>query len=79
MSITQVRMTRISTSWFVDYKLSIHCGEDKTESILFSKKSKIKKGSKVRYYLQQYSNKTTFPSHLLGLYYYANSVWGNLM
>ena len=47
MSITQVRMTRISTSWFVDYKLSIHCGEDKTESILFSKKSKIKKVPKL--------------------------------
>ena len=27
--------------WFVDNKLSIHFGEDKTKSILFSSKSKI--------------------------------------
>ena len=31
--------------WFVDNKLSIHSGEDKTKSILFSSKSKIKKAS----------------------------------
>ena len=31
--------------WFVDYKLSIHFGEDKTMSILFSRKHKIKKAS----------------------------------
>ena len=29
--------------WFVDNKLSIHFGEDKTKSILFSSKRKIKK------------------------------------
>ena len=29
--------------WFVDNKLSVHFGEDKTKSILFSSKSKIKK------------------------------------
>ena len=29
--------------WFVDNKLSIHFGEDKTESILFGSKHKIKK------------------------------------
>ena len=31
--------------WFVDNKLSIHFGEDKTKLILFSSKSKIKKMS----------------------------------
>ena len=31
--------------WFADNKLSIHFGEDKTKSILFSSKSKIKKTS----------------------------------
>ena len=31
--------------WFVDNKLSIHFGEDKTKSILFSSKSKIKRAS----------------------------------
>ena len=29
--------------WFVDNKLSIYFGEDKTKSILFASKSKIKK------------------------------------
>ena len=29
--------------WFVDNKLSIHFGDDKTKSILFSSKHKIKK------------------------------------
>ena len=29
--------------WFVDNKLSIHFGEDKTKSILFSTKNKVKK------------------------------------
>ena len=31
--------------WFMDDKLSIHFGDDKTKSILFSSKSKIKKVS----------------------------------
>ena len=31
--------------WFVDNKLSIHFGEDKTESVLFSSNCKIKKAS----------------------------------
>ena len=31
--------------WLVDNKQSIHFGEDKTKSILFSSKSKIKKAS----------------------------------
>ena len=31
--------------WFVDNKLSIHFGEDKTKSILFSSKRKVKKAS----------------------------------
>ena len=29
--------------WFVDNKLSIHFGEDKTKSILFTSKNKLKK------------------------------------
>ena len=32
--------------WFVDNRLSIHFGEDKTKSILFASKRKIKKVSK---------------------------------
>ena len=31
--------------WLVDNKLSIHLGEDKTKSILFSSKRKVKKAS----------------------------------
>ena len=33
--------------WFVDNKLSIHFGEDKTKSILFASKSKVKKLGKL--------------------------------
>ena len=33
--------------WFVDIKLSIHFGEDKTESILFASKLKIKSARKL--------------------------------
>ena len=33
--------------WFVDNKLSIHFGEDKTKSILFATKCKIKKPQKL--------------------------------
>ena len=33
--------------WFVDNKLSIHCGEDKTKSILFASKLKIQKLQKL--------------------------------
>ena len=33
--------------WFVDNKLSIHFGEDKTKSILFASKNKIKKLGKL--------------------------------
>ena len=35
----------LKCDWFMDSKLSIHFGEDKTNSILFSRKSKIKKAS----------------------------------
>ena len=34
--------------WFVDNRLSIHFGEDKTKSILFASKCKIKKVSKLK-------------------------------
>ena len=33
--------------WFVDNKLSIHFGEDKTKSILFASKRKVKKLQKL--------------------------------
>ena len=34
--------------WFVDNRLSIHYGEDKTKSILFASKRKIKKVPKLK-------------------------------
>ena len=37
--------------WFVDNKLSIHFGEDKTKSILFANKNKIKKVGKLDIHL----------------------------
>ena len=33
--------------WFVDNRLSIHFGEDKTKSLLFTSKRKVKKDSKL--------------------------------
>ena len=35
------------SDWFVDNKLSIHFGEDKTKSILFASKRKIKNARKL--------------------------------
>ena len=37
--------------WIVDIKLSIHFGEDKTKSILFSSKRKIKKVSSLNIHI----------------------------
>ena len=37
------------SNWFVDNKLSIHFGEDKTKSILFANQSKIKNIKKNQY------------------------------
>ena len=47
--------------WFVDNKLSIHFGEDKTKSILFASKKKVKSAGKlcIKYNdidIKQYSN-----------------------
>ena len=33
--------------WFIDNKLSIHFGEDKTKCILFASKHKVKKADKL--------------------------------
>ena len=49
--------------WFVDNRLSIHFGEDKTKSILFAPKNKINKISKLNItyndiHIKQYSNVT---------------------
>ena len=38
--------------WFVDNKLSIHFGENKTKYILFTNKQKMKKCGKSRNFLQ---------------------------
>ena len=37
----------IVCDWFVDNKLSIHFGEDKTKSVLFASKRKIKSARKL--------------------------------
>ena len=48
--------------WFVDNKLSIHFGEDKTKCILFASKNKVKKVGKLNSYkdtiIKQFSNIT---------------------
>ena len=54
--------------WFVDNKLSIHFGEDKTKSILFSSKNRIKKTWKIGYSSWRSKNQTTFKSYIFGMY-----------
>ena len=44
-------------NWFVDTKLNIHFGEDKTKSILLASKHKIESARKLNV---KYKNKTTF-------------------
>ena len=48
-------------NWFVDNKLSIHFGEDKTKSILFASKCKIKSARKLNV---KYKNITTFAGYI---------------
>ena len=49
--------------WFVD-KLSIHFGNDKTKSILFATKFKIKKVRKLKYKIWRYTDQTAFQSKI---------------
>ena len=55
--------------WLVDNKLSIHFGEDKTKSILFSSKSKIKKTSPLNIQYKGKKVKTILKSNLLRLHF----------
>ena len=48
-------------NWFIDNKLSIHIGEDKTKSILFASKHKVKSVRKLNV---KYKNKTTFAGYI---------------
>ena len=50
--------------WFVDNKLSIHFGDDKTKSILFATKFKIKKVRKLKYKIWRYTDQTAFQSKI---------------
>ena len=54
--------------WFVGNRLSIHLSEDKTKSILFASKHKLKKASKTKHHPQKYTNQTTFKGHILRLH-----------
>ena len=55
--------------WFVDSKLSTHFGEDKTKSVLFSSKSKIKKASPLNIHYKGKKNQTILKSNLLRLHF----------
>ena len=66
---------RVICDWFVDNKLSIHFGEDKAKSIIFSSKSKVKKarslniqykGEKVKQYSKVTYLGCTFDETLSG-------------
>ena len=53
--------------WFVDNKLTIHFGEDKTKLILFSSKSKIKKASPLNIQYKCEKVKTILKSNIFRL------------
>ena len=57
---------QLNKDWFVDNELSIHFGEDKTKSILFAIKRKIKSARKLNV---KYKNKTTFAGYISWLYF----------
>ena len=54
--------------WFVDNKLSIHFGEDKTKSILFSSKRKIKKASPLNIQYKDKKNQIILKSNIFRLH-----------
>ena len=54
--------------WFVDNKLSIHFGEDKTKLILFGSKYKIKNSKPLHIQYNNIKKKTIFRSHILRLH-----------
>ena len=54
--------------WFVDNKLSIHFGEDKTKSILFSSKRKIKKASPLNIQYKDKKNQIILKSNTFRLH-----------
>ena len=53
--------------WFVDNKLSIHFGDDKTKSILFATKIKIK-GQKTKFKILRYTNQRAFQSKIFRMH-----------
>ena len=55
--------------WFVDNKLSIHFGEDKTKSILFASKYKIKSARKLNVKYKNIKIKHICRSHILVLFW----------
>ena len=54
--------------WFLDNKLSIHFGEDKTKSILFGSKHKLKKVGKLNITYQGIDIKQNFQLLILVVY-----------
>ena len=53
--------------WFVNNKLSIYFGDDKTKSILFATKFKIK-SQKAKYKIWTYTNQTAFQSKIFRMH-----------
>ena len=62
--------------WFVDNKLSIHFGDDKTKSILFATKIKIK-GQKTKFKILRYTNQRAFQSKIFRMHARWNNVRRN--
>ena len=54
--------------WFIDNKLSIHFGNDKTKSIFFAAKFKKKRGQKTKYKIWRCTNQKAFQSKIFRMH-----------
>ena len=54
--------------WFANNKISIHFGDDKTNSILFATKFKLNKTQKTKYKIWRYTNQTAFRSKIFRMH-----------
>ena len=61
--------------WFVDKKLSIHFGDDKTKLILFASKQRTQNIRKLNARYEEINKKTTRRSNICWMYIRRANVW----
>ena len=61
--------------WFVDKKLSIHFGDDKTKLILFASKQRTQNIRKLNARYEEINKKTTRRSNICLMYIRRANVW----